>query len=179
MHQSGKMKVPEGWLTHQLSTSFNYFDENKSLFEGTQTLQTYYEYVSKFFDLETKFQICDMWWNYYSNGEWQEQHSHVARNIFGSPPSFSCVHFLKFNPKIHQPLTFVDPNEHLRYSSLDMQFTRYDCKYKLNVREGDIVMFPSYLTHYVRPGNPTPEYPRITIAFNLKIKQYGKLSIDN
>tara|TARA_B100000073_G_scaffold109886_1_gene88588 strand:- start:234 stop:869 length:636 start_codon:yes stop_codon:yes gene_type:complete len=176
MHQSGKMKVPEGWLTHELGTSFSYRDENISLFEGTQTLEAYYDYVSKFFDLETKFQIYDMWWNYYSNGEWQEEHSHVGKNFFGSPPCFSCVHFLKFDSRIHEPLTFVDPNEHIRYSSLDMRFTGYNSRYKLNVREGDIVMFPSYLTHFVKPGKPTPEYPRITIAFNLNIQKYGNLS---
>lgn len=176
MHQSGKMKVPDGWFTHELSTSFSYYDENKSLFEETQTLNTYYNYVSKFFDLETKFLITDMWWNYYSDGEWQEQHTHVPKSFFGSPPLFSCVHFLKFNPEVHQPLTFVDPNEHLRYSSLDMNFTGYNSKYKLKIREGDLVMFPSYLMHFVKPGKPTPEYPRITVAFNLKIEKYGKLS---
>jgi hypothetical protein len=179
MHQSGKMKVPDGWLTSNLSTSFSYFDENKSLFNETQTLETYYDYVSKFFDLETEFSIFAMWWNYYSNGEWQEQHTHVSKSIFGYPPTFSCVHFLKFNPEIHEPLIFVDPNEHLRYSSLDMEFTGYNNRYKLNVREGDLVMFPSYLTHYVRPGKPTPEYPRITIAFNLILQKYGTLTPNN
>ena len=178
MHQSGKMKVPEGWLTNKLSTSFSYFDENKSLFEGTQTLETYYEYVSKFFDLETKFQICDMWWNYYSDGEWQEQHIHVSKRNFGYPPVFSCVHFLKFNPEIHQPLIFVDPNEHIRYSSLEMKCTRYRSRYELNIREGDLVMFPPYLMHYVRPGKPTPDCPRITIAFNLILKKYGEYTKD-
>ena len=176
MHQSGKMQVPEGWLTHQLSTSFNYRDKNLSLFSDTKTLETYYDYVSKFFDLETQFEIRDLWWNYYSNGEWQEQHSHVGQNFFGSPPCFSCVHFLKFNPEIHEPLIFSDPNEHLRYSSLDMEFTRYRSRYELNITEGDLVMFPSYLMHYVKPGKPTLEYPRITIAFNLIIQKYGKLS---
>ena len=33
-------------------------------------------------------------------------------------------------------------------------------------------MFPAWLEHEVRPGKPTPDYPRISMAMNIKILQY-------
>ena len=32
---------------------------------------------------------------------------------------------------------------------------------------------PSYLVHHVEKSKPTPDNPRITIAFNLRILTYG------
>lgn len=178
LHNAGKLKVPEGWITDKLSTSFKYDDLNHHLFDNTQTLQTYIEYIPKFFDLEVEFIINNMWFNYYINGEWQEIHTHVMNNYFKTPTTFSCVHFLKYNPEIHTPLTFIDPIEHLRYSSLEMDIHRYESRYPLQIKEGDLVMFPSYLQHYVKPSKPTPDYPRITIAFNLQLLRYGNEKAD-
>ena len=33
-------------------------------------------------------------------------------------------------------------------------------------------MFPSYLEHEVKAGPPTPEYPRITISFNIRLNKH-------
>ena len=42
----------------------------------------------------------------------------------------------------------------------------YSATWCPHTKEGDFIMFPSYLSHCVKPGKPTPDYPRITIAFN-------------
>ena len=34
-------------------------------------------------------------------------------------------------------------------------------------------MFPSFLRHSVYPSPPTPDYPRITISFNVVVSEYG------
>ena len=76
---------------------------------------------------------------------------------------------------MHQVPVFVDPNEEVRNSSLEMVSNLNSTRFTPNVREGDIIMFPSYLRHFVPKGIDTPGNPRISIAFNLKVKKYGNL----
>ena len=54
-----------------------------------------------------------------------------------------------------------------------MESNRYSSRYAPKVKEGDLIMFPSYLQHFVPKGEPTLDNPRITIAFNLKVLEYG------
>ena len=176
IHKKKDLEKPEGWLTDKLYTSFNYKDLNLELFSGTKTLNLYYEYIHKFFDLDVEVIIDEMWFNYYIDGDYQEVHTHVSNNIFNPQSNFSCIHFLSFNPEIHSPVIFVDPNEHLRYSSLEMNCNYYDSRYAPKIREGELIMFPSYLQHYVPKSPPTPDYPRITIVFNLRVLRYGEQS---
>lgn len=178
LYNSKELEVPSGWLTDKLYTSFNHRDLNLKLFSETLTLKTYYEYIKKFFDLDVEVNITDMWFNHYINGDWQEVHSHVGKSIFRYPSNFSCIHFLSYNPEIHSPVIFVDPNEHIRYSSLEMNINHYESRYKARIEEGDFIMFPSYLQHYVPKGNPTPDYPRVTVAINLEVLKYGSQSRD-
>jgi len=37
-----------------------------------------------------------------------------------------------------------------------------------------LIMFPSWLEHEVKAGPPTPDYPRITLSFNIKMHRYGE-----
>ena len=179
MHEDGKLEVPSGWLTDHLSTSFNYPDVNFELFRDTKTLNFYQKYIKNFFDKEeVEFGVDEMWYNYYINGEWQEVHSHLSNNSFQQCSSFSCIHFLSFNPEIHSPVVFVDPNERIRSLSMEMESNYYENRYSPRITEGSIVMFPSYLEHFVPKGPPTPDYPRITIAFNLKVLKYGELTAE-
>ena len=46
-------------------------------------------------------------------------------------------------------------------------------KYYVHAKEGDLIMFPSWMEHEVKPGPPTPDYPRITLSFNVRMHQYG------
>jgi len=174
MHEDGKLKVPEGWLTDHLSTSFSYPDFNFELFSNTNTIKLYQDYVSRFFDKDVAFHIEELWYNYYVDGEWQEIHSHLSENSLGRASTFSCIHFLSFNPEIHSPVIFVDPNEKVRTLSLEMESNNYRQRYPPKITEGSLIMFPSYLEHYVPKGPPTPDYPRITIAFNLSVLRYGE-----
>ena len=69
-------------------------------------------------------------------------------------------------------LRFKDPLHQLRNLSVELDRNDYSHIWKPNVKEGDFLMFPSYLSHCVKPGKPTPDYPRITIAFNFRILEY-------
>ena len=74
------------------------------------------------------------------------------------------------------PVAFVDPIETTRYTSLEMKSNHYSNQYYPEIKEGDLLMFPSYLSHFVRPSEPTPGNPRITVSFNLALNHYGEQS---
>ena len=167
--------IPDGWLTDNLLTSYDSEDFNFDLFTKSEVTQRLYEkYVLRFFDKPTKVNVLDMWFNYYSNGEYQEAHTHVQPDMFAQRPHFSCIHYLKFDPEIHQPTVFRDPLSMIRQTnSIELDSNNYNEKYEPQVREGSIIMFPPYLEHYVPKSNPTPDNPRITVAFNIVLEEYG------
>jgi len=93
---------------------------------------------------------------------------------------FSAVHFLKFNPDIHEPIRFVHPeltktkyiakfkpHLHDNLGTCDMQ-SYYKEHYVPVIKEGDFIIFPSELQHLVY-ANQSDEL-RITIAFNFSLK---------
>ena len=172
----GDSKVPEGWLTDNLLTSFDADNFNLKLFSKSQVTQRLYEkYILKFFDRPTKVNVLEMWFNYYSNGEYQEVHTHVQPDMFAPRPHFSCIHYLKFDPEVHQPVVFNDPIGILRQTnSIELDSNNYDDEYEPQLREGSIIMFPPYLEHYVPKSEPTPDNPRISVAFNIILTEYGE-----
>lgn len=172
----GDSKVPEGWLTDNLLTSFDADNFNLKLFSESQVTQRLYEkYILKFFDRPTKVNVLDMWFNYYSDGEYQEVHTHVQPDMFAPRPHFSCIHYLKFDPEVHQPVVFNDPIGILRQTnSIELDSNNYNDEYEPQLREGSIIMFPPYLEHYVPKSEPTPDNPRISVAFNIILTEYGE-----
>ena len=178
VNAKGILRIPIGWTTDKLSTSFHYNTLNEQLFND-RVMSEYVRYVKKFFDKPVEFDFENVWFNRYERGEWQEEHAHTGEHVFQFPSSFSCIHFLKFDPEVHQPPVFTDPYEEIRFSSFEMDSNRYTNRYSPNVREGDILMFPSYLRHYVPKGIDTPGNPRISIAFNIKVTKYGELERKN
>ena len=172
----GDLKVPEGWLTDNLLTSYDADNFNFKLFTESQVTQRLYEkYILKFFDRPTKVNVLEMWFNYYSNGEYQEVHTHVQPNMFSLRPHFSCIHYLKFDPEVHQPVVFNDPIGILRQTnSIELDSNNYNDEYEPQLREGSIIMFPPYLEHYVPKSEPTPNNPRISVAFNIILTEYGE-----
>lgn len=172
----GDSKVPEGWLTDNLLTSFDADNFNFKLFSESQVTQRLYEkYILKFFDRPTKVNVLEMWFNYYSNGEYQEVHTHVQPDMFAPRPHFSCIHYLKFDPEVHQPVVFNDPIGILRQTnSIELDSNNYNDEYEPQLREGSIIMFPPYLEHYVPKSEPTPNNPRISVAFNIILTEYGE-----
>lgn len=173
LYKRDNLKIPQGWGTDKLFTSFDYNHLNLALFNDTSCIFRYINYIEKFFDLNVKIEISNLWFNYYVNGEWQEIHSHCGNSVFDYPATFSCIHFLKFDPGVHSPVIFVDPYEAIRNTSLELHSNQYSSRYVPDIREGDLIMFPSYLQHYVPKGPPTENNPRITIALNLNIIEYG------
>jgi hypothetical protein len=181
LKDSEELPIPEGWFTHKLKTSFSGEKPGNEIFFGEDnTYQSilekkYAKCLDSFFDSTYQIMIDEIWYNCYTNGEYQEDHDHLG-NIFRST-HFSCIHFLSFDRTRHKPPIFRDPLEQLRCFSLEFNRNQYDSKYKPKIQEGDFIMFPSYLRHSVEPCACTEDYPRITIAMNLKVLQYGDESI--
>ena len=167
-----KCQLPEGWLTTNIITSFNSDEISNHLSGNPELKRQYFNVIKSFFDDKFTVKIDEIWYNSYSNGEYQEAHNHVGDPI--NPTHFACVHFLSFDPKIHSPLTFSDPLALTRYHSIDMNSTNYSEKYCPPVKEGDLIMFPSYLDLEVKSYPPTPHKPRVTLSFNLTVTSYGE-----
>ena len=168
--------IPAGWQTSKLITTFDNDDINNALFNSNSLINKVYpHYLNKFFDKPVDYTLTDIWFNYYDDGEYQEKHSHIAPFTYRpSITHFSVIHYLKFDSEVHQPTVFVDPLEMLRLSSLEMESNYYNHLYYPRVKEGSLLMFPSYMEHMVKKSEPTPNNPRITIAMNIRVNQYGE-----
>jgi len=178
VEDSKELINPKGWWTDKLRTSFDGEPKGKEIFFGEDdTLQNvltakYSKLIGGVFDARYRIKIDEIWYNVYMNGEWQEEHHHIGGGLHN--PHFSCIHFLSFDRENHQPVVFRDPLRQLRNLSLELDRNKYDDHWIPDVAEGDLLMFPSYLSHEVKPGKPTPDYPRVSIAFNFKVLYYNK-----
>lgn len=99
----------------------------------------------------TKSKVTKIWYNHYEpkvdNG--QEVHMHDSSG-------YSGIYFLELS----------EPNTSVFYSHLaSMNHTAASPSFKADfAQEGDILLFPSSLLHYVLPST----CPRTTVAFNIK-----------
>ena len=168
-------KPPDTWFTIKYKGTFtrdNVNEEiNNDVFSNSEIAEQYEQLINSCIHAK-HYQVKSngMWFNYYSHGEYQERHNHIGQH------HFACVHFLQYDAKIHSPLVFTDPYDtrqlHIDFES---QLTTgfYNPKTKLNVKEGDFLIFPAYLDHEVPPVRvPHPEYPRITISMNIQFTDY-------
>lgn len=172
-------KIPLAWFTNKVITSHGNEKIEQTLIKddnpiGEELKNQYMNVVDDFFDKPSSIRFHSMWYNYYVNGEWQEQHDHLSGADCFITNHFSCIHFLSFDKENHNSVTFIDPLLMIRSSSFEMSNNNYLSKLNPIVDEGDFLMFPSYLSHEVKSGIATPEYPRITISFNVEVMKYGE-----
>jgi len=176
IQNSSLLTIPEDWGTGSVKTSFEGEPEGFEILQKGSTyrellVREYNTALEKIFDKEFNFSIKNIWYNYYNDGEYQEDHDHLGNPFHQS--HFSLIHFLSYNKEEHTPPEFRDPLSQLRCLSLELDSNRCGEVYVPNVEEGDLLMFPSYLVHRVLPCKKT-NYPRITISFNIVITKYGE-----
>ena len=175
-----RLFVPEGWTTTKIITSIDDDRVNEFLFDCKELKEQYIDVIESFCDNKYIIEIDEIWFNYYIDGEYQEQHNHLesameVKTKSTKPTStFSCIHFLCYDKEVHNPVVFKDPISIIRSHSFEFVSHDYDEGHKPDISEGDMIMFPSYLEHEVKAGRPTPGNPRITISFNLNLFWMGE-----
>ena len=171
VEKEGEMyKAPPGELCSDLTTSFNKKLLNEELFSNSELLfDCYREVVTNIANNKQEgCEITNTWFNYYKEKDFFEWHNHSDS---GNKNNFSFVYFLSFDPTYHGSLAFKDPSHLVREVSSDAKMCGYNSKCAPEINEGDMVVFPTYLEHCVRPytkkvDNPSP---RITISGNMII----------
>jgi len=96
------------------------------------------------------FKLNDIWINKYDKKDYQGSHIH--------PGDYSFIIYYKIDKSY---TVFNSPVKSILESGNNKIF---DKDYQTKLKQGDIIMFPSYLEHWVRPNSNN-----ITIAGNIKI----------
>jgi len=162
------------WNVH---TNYMWRDTLPNTFDWWTSIEIYRTYVNEF--IEDYFrQPLDWridgepWYTAYGRGQKADWHDHM-------PADFSAVHFLKFNPEVHNPIVFTNPDLissrlHGTYKShlvnnlgTCAKQSYYKHQFTPEIEEGDFIIFPSQMLHLVNP-NESNEL-RVTIAFNFNL----------
>tara|TARA_Y100000004_G_scaffold172740_1_gene209860 strand:- start:566 stop:1093 length:528 start_codon:yes stop_codon:yes gene_type:complete len=138
LFNSFQHKVVGNVITSPLDIKTNLFLEEINLFEK---------------EIGINFCFSEVWFQQYNHNMNHAVHNH-------GPEGFSSVCFIEYNENFHKPTTFVSPFGNYITGELE--------RYEPDVKEGDIIFFPSNLLHYA-PTNLS-KLTRIIISFNLKIK---------
>jgi len=96
--------------------------------------------------------ILGLWWNVYHQGDYVESHSHRSEGVSG-------VYFLELTET--NSTTFVYDNHYTLSHKISSWTTKYTANY---VKEGDVLLFPSTLNHYVNPVVNR----KVSISFNIE-----------
>ena len=125
------------------------FDRNSMNYLNIQLTETL-SYLLKPYCKNFVFNITSIWMNKYGKNDYQGSHVH--------PGNFSFIIYYKTDKSY---TVFNSPVKSLLESSGSKIFY---LDYESNFKQGDIVIFPSYLEHWVKPNSKN-----ITIAGNIKI----------
>jgi hypothetical protein len=103
------------------------------------------------FPIPKKSYLKDIWYNYYEKGMFQEVHNH---SDFSHISHFSGIYLMDLNgdnTTIFSDLNSTNtyPNSHLFKTS--------------HIKEGNLIIFPSKLMHYVNPCLDN----KLTVSFNI------------
>lgn len=108
------------------------------------------EFISEVF--RCPVQVTNSWFEKSTRNKQHTPHNHGNSGL-------SCVIFIKFDPKYHCPTVFIDPN-----LSSDSHMAPLN-EMPPGIREGSMIVFPSYLTHYTLPN--LTEEDRVILSFNM------------
>lgn len=99
------------------------------------------------------FKMTGMWINKYDKNNYQGTHCH--------PGDFSFIIYYKADKSY---TVFNSPMKNL--IEVAMNSNLFDTAYETNFKEGTIIIFPSYLDHWVKPNSTS-----VTIAGNIKLEK--------
>jgi uncharacterized protein (TIGR02466 family) len=147
---------PTGWQSLK-------FNLNEQVFAGlNKKIQQHFLTYIKSIPLNNQFKISSMWANVNGYKDYNLIHTHGDSVISG-------VYYLK-TPKDSGNLFFINPAseaiEYLWEYCIEEYTQQNSPRWTIPVKEGSLVLFPSWLKHGVEP-NLNKKEDRISIAFNI------------
>ena len=115
----------------------------------------YTDYIIKQLNFLPRFNLQSWWININNKGNYNITHIHPGSEL-------SIVWHITDSDN---SLVLEDPNDYSRNTLVNWLKEYEYSTYKLDGKEGDIIVFPAYIPHHVEPH--TENSPRISIAFNL------------
>ena len=106
--------------------------------------------------------MTDAWCVRYQKGDQQTIHNHRGWG-------FSGVLYVEYDPKVHTPTCFMAPWQDPRRDTTILQYPQH-------VKEGSVIISPSFTHHFVHPNNS--KKPRTVISFDLlpKLPEHQSLN---
>ena len=126
----------------------DYFSEETASYK-TEIINLIKPYMVEFEQIYDIINYGDVWCQGYMNSDWHPPHNH---GFIGH----SCILYAHFDPEVHQPTEYTSPFPHGKGLIGGV---------RPDVEEGDLVIFPSFLTHTAPPSGSDKE--RIIFSFNL------------
>jgi len=152
--------------------------EIKSLTQSYKTVIN--DYMSSISKNANAFKYRWKMVNFAVNTKYMAAHDHFYK-MKGWQSAFSCCHYISYNWRYHSPTKFINPLVIGQYSSTtqdianlldkgDINNSSYFGEYSLDVKEDDMIIFPSYLKHIVANGiKQKTDIPRILGVANIDI----------
>jgi|TARA_X000001388_G_scaffold23776_1_gene16253 uncharacterized protein (TIGR02466 family) len=149
---------PTGWQSFDLNVGQNVF------LELAKEIETNFVKYINSIPLYNKFFISSMWGNINGYKDYNLPHAHGNSVISG-------VYYLKI-PSESGRVCFYNPaHEGIDYlwEYCLKEFTpQNSSSWKIDVKDGDLLLFPSWLKHAVEPNLNKKEH-RMSLAFNISI----------
>ena len=151
------------WTTYEKDDGLNIWDE--------QFEKLVYDYINYMNGSPIDWKIhVDSWFNVHDSNMYMEQHHHGGSIISG-------IYYLQLDKDKDFPATFLNPSEQQieRWQSKDCDFSpameglfASTFPNYLNLKEGQLILFPSYLLHFVKRSRHQHNKLRVSYAFNIE-----------
>ena len=115
--------------------------------------------LSPHFDFAANRALCQGWINVNPPGAFNAPHDHSGFALSG-------VYYASVPPEGRSgAIEFLDPRVNANAYTIEGAAC-FNRKFIINPKPGNLLVFPSYLTHWVQPNGDSTD--RVTVAFNIR-----------
>jgi len=166
-----KIKRPSGWAKDLYSTYPNTIDDEFIDNECIESLKNDIKNCINdyFLDIKipTNWYYSNFWYNVYYNNFGQELHNHLSDVGFPSNYWSGIYYYTGTTPTVFQRSDFMYQTQ-IFNGCLDskINFCFWD-KWFPDVVDGDIILFPPHLNHFIEMKSKDENQMRMTFSFNI------------
>jgi len=165
---------PEGW-TVPLNTSFPAIGDNDPLVPVVvrdtlkKDLKESIVEVLQQLNAPTNIEFLQLWYNIYHEGQGQEEHTHLP--FVGTKlPFWSGIYYNKNASQTTFKRSDYAYRTQRFAGSENSALAECLCEtFSPNVEDGDIILFPPYLEHFVKTTETCRDKMRLTFSFNIDL----------